>query len=840
MPVFRVTITDLAAYFGRLPGADRTMIPWDRMQQWFSDAERESNRLIVQPLGKATLGAEMELLVISSPETIRDLQNVLARRKTLKDRALLSDPRMSDGTQAGKKPVVLITAGIHATEIGGVQLMPELVRELALRDDPETEALLDRVIILIVPTLNPDGMHLVYEWYEKTLGTSAEGTAPPSLYHPYAGHDNNRDWYTHALQETRLTVDGVHRPWVPHIVLDLHQMGVHAPRYVVPPYIDPVEPHVHPRINALSNEVGMSIATALLRAGHRGALSGVLFDGYSPTRTYQHYHGGVRILAEAASARIATPEIVTPDQVKVRRGFDPNLPGVHNPAPWPGGPWRLRDIMDYHLTTIRAVLQHAALHADAWIRDQWAMLADDVCSLRPVTYVIAPLRQQIDSPAAMALIETMRRGDIDLEFVEPGNDDLQHRSIIIRSNQPFGSYARALLDLTPYPVARPDENDVRTQTPYDVTSHCLPLHLGVDVRRISGSYDGDTRPLEQDDLNIFLPPAARDIDRSRWLAIDSRSHLAIKPVLTALRNGASVRRLMRPHIESGRLLPAGTWLITDDHAFATMSDAHRRGLRTWLVGPIPAGTAKQSLPRIGLHIPWRDNAIDVGWTRFVLEQLDVPFQIVRDEDIRTGTIAAFDVILIAHLKEKDLLQGNSANDYPAAFAGGFGDEGASGLANFMHAGGHLVAIDNAASALVQPLGLHVERPLHEIKRGDFSCPGSVLRIIPDPSHPVTLGMDEPRAIMFADSTAFVMRPEQPGSSPAQYAGENLLLSGWIHGEEHLFGTSAIIDIPVNAGRFTGFGFRPHFRAQMLTSYPMLTNAVMLSGLQFDQTDLRKP
>jgi hypothetical protein len=839
MAVSRETVFDLTSYFGKTPGADRTLIPWDRMREWFSDIERVSPRLTIQPLGKATLGSEMDLLIISSAETIRDLEEIRARRQALTSTERLSDPINADGTLAGTKPVVLITAGIHATEIGGVQLMPELVRDLALEADPEIEAILDRVIILLVPTLNPDGMNLVHEWYERTLGTPSEGVAPPALYHPYAGHDNNRDWYTHALQETRLTIDGVHRPWRPHIVVDLHQMGEFAPRYVVPPYLDPVEPHVHPLINVLSSEVGASAATALLRAGHRGASSGVMFDCYSPTRSYQHYHGGVRILAEAASARIATPVKITPDQVKARRGFDPNLPSVHNPIPWLGGTWRLRDIMDYHLTTIRAVLDHAASHADAWIRDQWTMLADEVRVRRPVTYVIAPLRQQIDPPAARELISTLQRGDVEIGIVNKGTDVFQHMSILVRSNQPFGSYARALLDLTAYPVPRPDENGTRAATPYDVTSHCLPLHLGVDVRRLVGNFDVTTRPLREDDLEVFAPPAARDIDRSRWLAIDARSYLAITPVLNALRNGAQVRRLLRPHIEAGRLLPAGTWLVTDDHAFATMSDAHRQGLRTWLVGPILTGTATQTIPRIGLHVPWKGNAIDAGWARLALEQLECPYEIVRDEDLCSGHLENYDVLVIPHLKEKELLEGNSAKDYPNEFAGGLGEDGVVGITNFANAGGHVVAIDEAASALIPLLHLPVHRPLHDLKRTDFSCPGSILRVIPDPSHPITLGMDESRPVMFADSTAFVLQWEHTGSSPARYAGDNLLLSGWLHGEEHLYGTSAIIDMPVGAGTFTGFGFRPHFRAQMLASYPMLTNALLRSGLLMDQVDQRK-
>lgn len=842
MSLSRETIPDLTSFFGQTPGADRVLVPWERMREWFFEVEQCSPRLTIQHLGTATLGADMDLLIISSAESIQGIEQARIRRQSLADADALAIPDNADGTLAGTKPVVLITAGIHADEVGGVQLMPELVMNLALADDPKTLTLLDQVIILIVPTLNPDGMMQVHDWYEQTLGTAAEGSDPPGLYHPYAGHDNNRDWYTHALQETRLTIDGVHRPWRPHIVLDLHQMGEHAPRYVTPPYIDPVEPHVHPRINALTTELGAIIATEQVRAGHAGASSGVMFDCYSPTRTYQHYHGGVRILAEAASAKIATPSEVAPEQVKVKRGFDPNVPSVHNPVPWPGGTWHLRDIMDYHLVTINTVLEHAATNAQTWIQDQWTMLADEVRDPSPVHYVVAPLRQQIDPPAAIELIETLQRGDVRVEYIDRGDAEVQAGSFLVRSNQPFGSYARALLDLTPYPAARPDEHGTNLAAPYDVTSHCLPLHLGVDIRRSPAMNDQpvSARPMTPGDLLVFPPPTASDIDRGRWLAIDPRSHLAISPVITALRNGAEVRRLLRPHVESGRLLPAGTWLVTDDHVFAAMSDAQQRGLRTWLVKPIPAGTAIQSLPRIALYLPWLDSAIDAGWARLALENLGIPYELVRDEDIHSGQLARYDVLLVAHSKEKALLEGNSPAVYPAPFAGGLGQEGVARLNTYLSGGGYVVALDGAASALVPALHLPIHRPLHDLKRADFSCPGSILRIMPDPSHPVTLGMDEPRPVMFADSTAFVMQWEHMGTSPARFAPDNLLVSGWMHGEEHLRGTSAIIDMTVGRGIFTGFAFRPHFRAQMLASYPMLTNALMRPGLDMSAPVQRKP
>ncbi|HVL25708.1 MAG TPA: M14 family zinc carboxypeptidase, partial [Thermomicrobiales bacterium] len=736
-----IVAPSIETFFGRTPGADRTLIDWPEMLAWFEEIERASPRLRMESIGQATDGGEMVLLTIADPATIGALDSVRDRRRALADEALLRDPANENGRLAGDKTVVLLTAGIHATEVGGVQLMPELVADLALSDDEAVARMLEHVILLIVPTLNPDGMDLVHRWYRDTLGTPAEGSAPPALYHRYAGHDNNRDWYTHALVETRNTVEHAHNPWRPHIVLDLHQMQEHAPRYVVPPYIDPVEPHVHPLINALSTEVGAFVASRLVQAERPGACSGVMFDCYSPTRAYQHYHGGVRILAEAASAKLATPVAMDAGEIKPQRGFDANIPSVHNPVPWPGGTWRLRDIMDYHLTTIHAVLEHAALHRDAWLRNQWKMLADQVHEDPPLTFAIAPLRHQIDPPATRDLIAILTGGDVTVDYVTQSNPSVPAGSFLVRADQPFGSYARALLELTPYPVPARAAG-TPSAIPYDVTSHCLPVHMGVDVRRIDGEATVESRPLAPGDLTPFTPLVASDVTRDRWLAIDARSHVAVSIAARAIANGADVRRLVRPHFDGGRVLPIGTWLVTDDNAFAAMADANRHALRTWLVRPVATGTIRQRMPRIGLHLSWRPNASDGGWMQLVLERLGIPFDVLRDADFSCGAIGDYDVIVVPHVPGQELLDGNSEKVYPPAYANGLGTAGIAGLLGFLKHGGYLVAIDGSARALIEAMRLPVDLPTVGLKPAQFSCPGSMLRVVADPTHPLTLGMDE--------------------------------------------------------------------------------------------------
>ena len=118
----------------------------------------------------------------------------------------------------------------------------EFLYDLVTEDTPRHRAILQETIFLLVPSLNPDGVDKVTQWYRRWLGTPYEGAPMVELYHKYVGHDNNRDWYMFTQAETRLTVEKVQNVWRPQIVYDIHQMGTTGARIFVPPWADPVDP----------------------------------------------------------------------------------------------------------------------------------------------------------------------------------------------------------------------------------------------------------------------------------------------------------------------------------------------------------------------------------------------------------------------------------------------------------------------------------------------------------------------------------------------------------------------------------------------------------------------
>src|SRR6266404_5672430 len=482
---------------GFTPGDDRKLAAWSQIVDYFKRLERASNRVKFEELGKTTLGRPFVLATISSPENLARLDRFKEIQRKLADpRIFNSNDAEAERLIAEGRTIVLITCGIHSTEVGGNLVSMNIAHKLASDDSPETREILDRCIVLLVPSLNPDGNDIVKNWYDKTLGTSAEGTSPPELYHHYAGHDNNRDWYAFTQVETQLTVDKIQNVWHPQIVHDIHQQGETGSRFFLPPYVDPWEPNVSPILQAGVNFMGSAMAWELTAEGKAGVVIDGVYDAWSPSRAYQHYHGGIRILSETASARIASPATVPFEKLTPQIGVDPKVRSWNFPLVWPGGEWKLANIVDYMQAGAFALLRNAARYRERWVRDFYRVGKEAVRERKPgeaFAFLLPPANSQnYWTRIGQSTVETiLKRGGV--EILEAGGsfeaDGKQYPrgSRIILMQQPYGSFAKTLLERQHYPDLR-EYPDGPPRRPYDVTAHTLPLLMGIDVAQINHSF----------------------------------------------------------------------------------------------------------------------------------------------------------------------------------------------------------------------------------------------------------------------------------------------------------------------------------------------------------------
>ena len=507
------------SHFGFDIGEDRKLADWGQLTSYFESLARASPRVALDTLGSSTRGRPLVMLTITSPDNHRRLEELRAIQKKL------ADPRTIDGEEElarlleQGKTVVLMTHGIHATEVGGSQMAVRLLHRLASSNEPSVQEILSNVILLDIPSLNPDGLQWVVDWYDRWVGTRYEGAPLPWLYHYYTGHDNNRDWYAFTQVETQLTVQGAHNAWHPQIVHDIHQMGPNGARIFFPPFIDPYEQNVDPALIAGVNQLGAYMAAELTAQGKGGVIIHDRYDGFTPARAYQHYHGGVRILSETASARIASPVRVSLEDLKAGSGQDATLPAWNFPWPWEGGEWGLPDIVDYMDAGAFALLTNAARNRRYWLENFYHVnrRAVEGWDRWPEAWVI-PTNQE-NRPGLAYVLRILTSGAVEVRRAEQtfraGGRSFPAGSYVVSMRQPFASFAQTMLEVQRYPDLRAYAGGPPIR-PYDVTAHTLGLLMGVEYLPVTDPITIPlSAPLEIPGWEFELPEAFRGPEAPR-------------------------------------------------------------------------------------------------------------------------------------------------------------------------------------------------------------------------------------------------------------------------------------------------------------------------------------
>ena len=677
--------------------------------------------------------------------------------------------------------MVLITCSIHATEVASTHTAVEFAYRLLTEDSPKFRAILDNVIVLLVPSLNPDGVDLVANWYRKTLGTPFEGTSPPYLYQKYVGHDNNRDWYIFSQAETRLAVEKIHNLWHPQIVYDVHQQGPYASRIFVPPWLDPVDPNIDPIVAQECNSVGAGMAADLTAAGRPGVAINAMYDFWTPSRHYQAYHGGLRILSESASAQLATPIVVKPEQIQATAlGYNPRERSWNYLEPWLGGTWRLRDIIDDQEIAWESLLYQAAVKREDMLRAFLQIGRRASARTTPSAFVIP--YEQFDPAAKM--LQTLAFGMVEIErAVEPftvAGREYKAGSYVIRMQQPYSSYAKTLLERQDYPDLRQYPGGP-PKRPYDVTAQTLPMLMGVNVQTVDTAIKAQLQPAGNYSFELDRPrkPGAMPgSDIESWRA------------------AANAWRRNRP--------------VYRDPASGDFF------LRATTGNPM-------SKPRIGLYRSW-EPSMDEGWTRWLFDDFRFDYTSLTNPDIQPGKlIDRFDVIVFPDQSEASILEGYHEGKMPPEVTGGIGANGIAALSEFAKSGGTLVFLNHSTDVAIDQLGVKAKNVVKGITNRDFYSPGSLLNVRLAKDR-LTAGMPEQIAIWSEGSPAWDVT--EGIRVIAKYPESKLLASGWLLGEKYLAGKAALIEAPYGKGRIILFGMRPQYRAQSDQTFKLFCNSLV--------------
>jgi len=855
-------VTSPETEFGFKPGADRKLADWTQLTAYFKKLSGESDRIRYNEVGKTTEGRPFITVTISAPENLAHLAHYQEIQRKL------ADPRTTTAEEAKQliaegKTVVVVTCNIHSTEIASSQSATEFAYQLATGDSPRIRSILHNVIVVLVPSLNPDGQQLVVDWYKKYLGTPYEGSNPVVLWHHYVGHDDNRDWSSFTQVETRLAVEKVINPWHPQILYDLHQMGSNGPRIYLPPWVDPIDPNVDPILVESMNALGTNTALEIGQTGKQGVLIHGVYDFWSPLRDYIALHNGLRVLTESASVDIASPINIPFEKLDHGIGYDAKISAWNFPDPWKGGAWHLSDIVDYQLDAFFSIANNAAEFRERYLNNFYQIGVRALNHKEGPTAFVIPA-EQTDSATTARLINILRTGEVEVEKASAEFDaDGRHYasgSYVVQLAQPYGGFAKTLLEIQNYPNI-PEYPGGPLQRPYDVTAQTLPLLFGVTAVPVEGQITVASTKVET------AKPRAGEFEKSsasNGYLIDDKTNSSLYALFALLAKGARAYRL------TGAGSDPGTIYIPQQDGIETLlqETAAKFPINIRAASAAPAGTALEvHLPRIGLYQSWIPS-MDEGWTRWIFDQNHIPYVRLTDADIRKGDLnQRFDAILIPDNSPTAITSGRSgygeenpagaaptpstggqrrgANstteaaekpkatesthrpETPPEFKGGLGESGLSSLKSFIEAGGTVITLNKASEVYAGKDSGPVNNALEGVDRKGFFIPGSILQVAVDTTNPIAFGSTPTVPIFYENGPTF--RVNGTARSIAFFNTDKPLLSGWILGGQFLKGTSVVAEEPQGKGRMILFGFRPQYRAQSEVTYKFLFNALLYSS-----------
>jgi hypothetical protein len=822
---------------GHKPGDDFYLANYDESREYFHKLAASSNRVKLITVGKTTRGLDWEIAIISSPENLQSLDRYKDISRKLADGRGVSAAEAHELARQGKA-IVHIDGGLHSSEVAGAQQSINLAYKLvSSQNDPEVDAILNNVILMLWPTLNPDGQNEVVGWYRKNLGTTFEVSPLPDLYQEYVGHDNNRDGYMNNMLESQ-DVTRTELEWDPVIFYCHHQTAPFPTRIFIPPFVEPISSNIHPLMGRWLNVLGTNIAAYLDEHGMPGAVNRVGFDNWYPGfLDFTHiFRNSISFFTETALFRYATPRFYPVDEFpKDQRGLRSE---VFYSSPWKGGWWRLRDAVNYMEGASMAVLDTVAKYHEELLFNRYQSAADNVSRFTkepPFAYVV-PVEQR-DLPEAATLVQKLMVNGIEVqEVVKPlhaNGREYAPGTWVVLLDQPFSPLVKELFEPQHYPDLRETPNSP-PKLPYDVTGWTLPMQMGVQVAPV-------LEPLSQVEraslkkLEHFSAPTGSIEGSGNVFVLGHRTNASFKALNAILDAGGHVS-FAPTESETTDGPEAGAIFVTGMDHDKIKKLAGDNSLKLKGVAASPKDVVAVKKARVGLYRSWVAN-IDEGWTRWILENYGFAPVTLRNGDIQAGSLhERFDAIILPDAMPETIRNGFGPGSVPGMYTGGIGEVGTAALREYVQAGGTLITFNNASLFAIDDLGLPVKNSLSGLKDEEFFCSGCLLRVeLQDTGASAVWGLPHDPIVMFERGPAFETKDGFRGRILAAYPKEQSpLMSGYLLHPERVQGKAAAVEVQYGKGRVYLLGFRPQWRGQSHGTYKFFFNAI------YESQGLSKP
>ncbi len=835
-------------FFGFRMGADRQLADWDKLHEYYQLLAKSSNKLRLVELGKTSEARPYLALFISSPANLVKLDHYKQINARLADPRGLSE---ADGRKlaADGKAVVIQSFALHSSEVAASQTAAEFVYDSLTRTDAEAQQILDNVISIVMPSINPDGTQMIAEWYLKYVGTPHEASSLPWLYQKYAGHDNNRDGFALNLPESQHLARLMYREWMPQAYVDHHQMGSGNARLYIPPYAEPLRPDGDPIVWREMAWWGAHMGTMLEAAGKTGVIGNAIYSGWGHMGFHwiTPFHNIAGMLTESASARLATPMFMHPDQL---RGGPRNLPAyapqVNMPSVWPGGWWRVRDIVEQQKIAAWATVDLAARNRESVLWNMYLKGTRQTArGANAMVKAYALAAGQHDPLTVNKLVNMLMNSGVEVHrstapFIADGRA-FGPGSFVVSMAQPKQALVRWMLGRTFYPdntyTRDKDGNPIR---PYDMATDTFSEFMGVRSEPVSETITAELVKLM---AHVPLVGSVTPNAPSGYL-LSTKLNDTYRAVNRLLGKGVSVRRVPR----AGDGFQAGDFIVTGGSNAALNDIAKQTGVDFAPAAGVPQGAYEIRKPRTAMYQRYRGGNMDEGWTRLMFEHFDVPYVSIMDAAIKGAALESkYDVIVLPN-DSIEAMTGESpggggrgqggpgggqkppVDTTPPPYRSGFGAEGVKALQAFVEAGGTLVTFGQAGDLPIQRFGLPVRNIVAGLPSNEFWSPGSTLRVRFERANPIAFGMPaEGWALFVSGSQVYEVTStdrSQDVEIVATYIDRDILQSGWLLGEQLIAKKAAAVTVKQGAGKVILIGFRPQHRNQTHGTFKLVFNALL--------------
>ena len=874
-------VTTPEQQFGHEIGVDYELPNYQELTEYWEVLAAESDRMILEVIGQTEEGRDHLMATITSAENHRDLDRYKEIAASLARAEGVSEAQARALAREGKA-VVWIDGGLHASEVLGAQQLMELVYQLVSRTDDETMSFLDDVIVL-AGHANPDGHDLLADWYMRIENREDRSTSnAPVLYNKYAGHDNNRDFYMSALEESTNINRILSREWFPQIVYNHHQTGPAGTVMFAPPFRDPPNHNLDPLILTGLDQVGSAIHQRMVLEGKGGTTmrSGSSYSTWwnGGLRTTPYFKNQIGLLTET----IGNP---TPMEIPFIPGRQ--LPKGDIPLPVEPGVWHFWQSIDYSMTANRAVLDYASRNKDHLLfniwrmgmnsiergsRDNWTVLPREIQAAsaeitgrgdhddyerllqspedRDARGYILPA-DQADFPTATKFVNALLKNGLTVHTAtsdfEVEGKSYPAGSYVVKTAQAFRPHVLDMFEPQDHPndFAYPGAPPT---APYDNAGWTLAYQMDVEFDRILDGFDGPFEPI--DGLAEPLAGAVTGASAPAGYLVSHDVNNAFIAVNRVLADGGDVFWMTNDFEAGGVAYPAGTLFLSGANVGGTASAmANELGVDFIGVSEVPGGAAlKLRTPRIGLWDQY-GGSMPSGWTRMILEDFEFPFEVVFPPELDEGNLAdKFDVLVLEDGAVPDGGGGFGARTMSEAFVQTVPEEFRSRIGpfstgttvpavlDFVRGGGAVVAIGSSTN-LAYHAGLPVRNHLvgetgQPLPSEEYYVPGSVLNVQMDASHPLTDGIGARANVLFSRSPVFSIDAGARGVSPvAWFDTDAPLMSGWAWGQHHLEEGVAILDAELGDGHLFLFGPKITFRAQSHGTFALLFNGIYFGAAE---------